>query len=182
MFGWNDFGIDGKRWEENKRENSWGMCLVGRWRERENSWGATIFSSGPPNYNLSKIERKQERNFCACEKNIWSLVLRYSFFLFFSFSTPPTSFIHFGLLFIFFYFLFLVSSCFPFYASIFFSFFFTSFLFLFLFFKKNLFTRFCILFLLLSPFFFFLNYNMDASFLLFLNWRICFSFLEYGCS
>ena len=88
----------------------------------------------------------------------------------FSFSTPPTSFIHFGLLFIFFYFLFLVSSCFPFYASIFFSFFFTSFLFLFLFLKKNLFTRFYILFLLLSLFFFFfLNYNMDASFLLFLN-------------
>ena len=59
------------------------MCLVGRWRERENSWGPTIFSLGPPNYNLSKIERKQERNFCACEKNIWSLVLCYSFFLFF---------------------------------------------------------------------------------------------------
>ena len=59
------------------------MCLVGRWRERENSWGPTIFSLGPPNYNLSEIERKQERNFCACEKNIWSLVLCYSFFLFF---------------------------------------------------------------------------------------------------
>ena len=134
------------------------MCLVGRWRERENSWGPTIFSLGPPNYNLSKIERKQERNFCACERifGLWCFATRSSFF--FSFSTLPTSFIHFGLLFIFFYFIFiLVSSCFPFYASIFFSFFFTSFLFLFLFFKKNLFTRFCILFLLLSPFFFFLK-------------------------
>ena len=63
---------------------------------------------------------------------LWCFATRSSFL--FSFSTPPTSFIHFGLLFIFFYFLFLVSSCFPFYASIFFSFFFTSFLFLFLFF------------------------------------------------
>ena len=153
MFGLNDFGKDGKRWEENKRENSWEMCLVGRWRERENSWGPTIFSLGPPNYNLSKIERK-----LLC---MWKEYLVFGASLlvlpfFFSFSTPPTSFIHFGLLFIFFYFIFiLVSSCFPFYASIFFSFFFTSFLFLFLFFKKNLFTRFCILFLLLSPFFFF---------------------------
>ena len=113
------------------------MCLVGRWRERENSWGPTIFSLGPPNYNLSKIERKQERNFCACEKNIWSLVLRYSFFLFF-FLLHSTYFLYslwtsFHLLLFFF---FLVSSCFPFYASIFFSFFFTSFLFLFLFFLK----------------------------------------------
>ena len=145
------------------------MCLVGRWRERENSWGPTIFSLGPPNYNLSKIERKQERNFCACEKNIWSMVLRYSFFLFF-FLLHSTYFLYslwtsFHLLFFF----FLVSSCFPFYASIFFSFFFTSFLFLFLFFKKIYLLASTSSFCFYLFFFFFLNYNMDASFLLFLN-------------
>ena len=155
MFGWNDFGIDGKRWEENKRENSWEMCLVGRWRERENSWGATIFSSGPPNYNLSKIERKQERKFlCMCKEYlVFGALLLVLPFFFFPFSTPPTSFIHFGLLFIFFYFLFLVSSCFPLYTSIFFSFFFTSFLFLFPFFLKFIYSLLHPLFASISFFF-----------------------------
>ena len=85
MFGWNDFGIDGKWWEENKRENSWEMCLVGRWRERENSWGPTIFSLGPPNYNLSKIEWKQERKLLCIWKRIfglWCSATRSSFIFF----------------------------------------------------------------------------------------------------
>ena len=106
--------------------------------------------------SLQNREKTREKLLCMWKEYLVFGALLLVLPFFFSFSTPPTSFIHFGLLFIFFYFIFiLVSSCFPFYASIFFSFFFTSFLFLFLFFLKNLFTRFCILFLLLSPFFFF---------------------------
>lgn len=37
------------------------MCLVKRGRERENWLDLAIFSPGPPNHNLSKIERKQKR-------------------------------------------------------------------------------------------------------------------------
>ena len=146
------------------------MCLVGRWRERENSWGPTIFSLGPPNYNLSKIERKQERNFCACEKNIWSLVLCYSFFLFF-FLFHSTYFLYslwtsFHLLLFYFYFSQLLLSFLRFYLLLFFLHFLS---FSFPFFKKKF------IYSLLHPlfasisFFFFFNYNMDASFLLFLN-------------
>ena len=152
------------------------MCLVGRQRKKKTLVGTNYFLfKSTKLQSLQNREKTREKTFVHMKKNIWYLMLRYSFFLFFfSFSTPPTSFIHFGLFFIFFYFLFLVSSCFPFYTSIFFSFFFTSFLFLFLFFF-NLFTRFCILSSLLSLFlfsfflFFFYIIIWMPLFFLFLN-------------
>ena len=130
-----------KRWEENIRENSWEMCLVGRQRKKKkkNWWRPTVFSSGPPNYNLSKIEWKQERKLLCIWKRIfgiWCFATCSSFLFFFSFPSPLHLLPLFTLDFFSssFIFWFFVSSCFPFYASIFFSFFFTSFLFLFLFF------------------------------------------------
>ena len=176
MFGRDDFGKDGKRWEENKRENSWEMCLVGRQRERKNWWGPTIFSSSPPNYNLSKIERKQERKLLCMWKEYLAfgaslLILPYFLFYFYFFPSPLTYFFYslwtsFSSSFILW---FLVSSCIPFYASIFFSLLLASFHFLsfFIFFIYSI-----LLPIFASIFFLFF----------FLNWRICFSFLEYGCS
>lgn len=35
MFGWVDFGEDGNRIVENKKENKWEGFLVGRGRERK---------------------------------------------------------------------------------------------------------------------------------------------------
>ena len=74
------------------------MCLVGRQKERKKWWGLTIFSSSPPNYNLSKIER----TFVHVKRifGLWYFATRSSFFFFFSFSALPTSFNHFGLLFL----------------------------------------------------------------------------------
>ena len=58
MFGSDDFGEGGKKKVENRRENGWEGCLVGRGRRRENWWAPGVFSLGPPKLNLSKMERK----------------------------------------------------------------------------------------------------------------------------
>ena len=58
MFGSDDFGEGGKKKVENRRENGWEGCLVGRGRRRENWWAPGVFSLDPPKLNLSKMERK----------------------------------------------------------------------------------------------------------------------------
>ena len=49
MFGWDDFGEDGKR-----RENGWEGYLVGRGRRRENWWGLAIFPQAHQNLISTK--------------------------------------------------------------------------------------------------------------------------------
>ena len=137
------------------------MCLVGRQRERENWWGLTISSLGPPNYNLSKIERKQERKLLCILKDYLVfgdllIVPPFFFFLFSFFSSPLHLLPLFTLDFI--YFLFfsqLLLSFLRFYLLLFFLCFFYL-----LAFASSL--RFYLSFLF---FFFFLNmvFNMDAS-------------------
>ena len=61
MFGWVDFRKDGKKRVENRRENGWEGCFDEGGRGREKWWGPTIFSLGPPQFNLSKMGRKGER-------------------------------------------------------------------------------------------------------------------------
>ena len=61
MFGWVDLREDGKKRVENRRENGWEGCFDEGGRGREKWWGPTIFSLGPPQFNLSKMRRKWER-------------------------------------------------------------------------------------------------------------------------
>ena len=61
MFGWVDFREDEKKRVENRRENEWEECLVERGRGREKWWDPIVFSLGPPQFNLSKMERKWGR-------------------------------------------------------------------------------------------------------------------------
>ena len=49
-----------KKKVENKRENGWDWCLVGRGRRRENWWGRAIFPMGPPKLYHPKSGRKQK--------------------------------------------------------------------------------------------------------------------------
>ena len=75
---------------EKRRENEWKWCLVERGRGREKWWGSAIFSLGPPQFNLSKMERKWERVSWTklSFSNQWptfclSILLTFHFFFFF---------------------------------------------------------------------------------------------------
>ena len=49
--------MDEKLWRENRRENFFGVCLVG-WRGRKINSGAQVFSSLAHQNVLSKMKRK----------------------------------------------------------------------------------------------------------------------------
>ena len=57
--GWILGRIEKKEWKIG--ENGWEGCLDERGRGREKWWGPTIFSLGPPQFNLSKMGRKGGR-------------------------------------------------------------------------------------------------------------------------
>ena len=60
LVGWNLRRMKKKRME-NRREIEWEECLVEMGRGREKWWGPVVFSLGPPQFNLSKMERKWGR-------------------------------------------------------------------------------------------------------------------------
>ena len=49
--------MDEKFWRENRKNNFFGVFLVG-WKGRKINSGAQVFSLGPPKSFLSKMERK----------------------------------------------------------------------------------------------------------------------------
>lgn len=123
---------------------------------------------------LTKLQSLQngEKNLCTCENTIWSLLSRCSFLLLFLHFFPLSSLLcllsslltSFLLLYCFllgFWFLSLLLSSNSF-----------SFFFFFL-------THFCFLSSHLSLVFVF---ESGCLFFFFFNWKICFNFLEYGCS
>ena len=144
-------------WEKNRSENGW---------ER-----------GGVQAHQITISPKWGKNFCTCENTIWSL-LRRSFLLLFLHFFPLSSLLcllsslltSFLLLYCFllgFWFLSLLLSSNSF-----------SFFFFFL-------THFCFLSSHLSLVFVFVFFVFESGcvfFFFFFNWKICFNFLEYGCS
>ena len=153
------------------REKIVGKCVWLEGRGKEKMVGIDYFLFGSTKLqSLQNREKTRHKTFVHVKRifGLWYFATRSSFFFFFcSFSAPPTSYIHFGLFFLFFYSLFfsqLLLSFLCFYLLLFFlrilSFPFPFFLF----------THFCFLSLLLSLvclfvcFFFFFFLNRDASF------------------
>ena len=62
MFGWSENKENEKYGEEKMVENDIFYCLVKREKGREKWWGPQVFSPPSSKYNLSKLERKVEKN------------------------------------------------------------------------------------------------------------------------
>ena len=150
--------------ERKMREKIVGKCVWLEGRGKEKMVGIDCFLFGSTKFqSLQNREKTRHKTFVHVKRifGLWYFATRSSFS--FSFFHSPLHLLPiFTLDFFSFSFIlcFLVSSCFPFYASIFFSFFFAFFLFLFLFFYLLASASFLCFYLL----FFFFFFNRDASF------------------